>query len=177
MGVGESVFLQLLAQREAQRQYQFEFMSPRNHGGTYSASVGAGDTTVHVVASDFNRHGLMLQTLRLTGPGGELAGGDEGVLLRLVERIVVDVECPYGPIKCIENDERLTSALLRSDPTGDGCYFEIVVDGGNVAELRHYQILNPRGGRRQTPVNLGRRVFENMTDRLAAALGGRSVPL
>ena len=169
MGVGESVFHQLLAQREAQRQYQFDFMPPRQSGGPYSACFDTGETTVHVVASDFGRHGLMLESVRLTGPGLEDENGEARGLMRLVERIVVGVVCPYGPIKCIENDHRLSSALLRTDPTSEGCYFEIVVDGGNVADLRHYKILGASGERRQTPVNLGRRVFIELTEGLAGA--------
>ena len=197
MGVGESIFEQLLAQREAQRQYSFDFMPPVRNAGPYVVSLDTGDATLHVVASDFGRHGLMLESIRLTGPhsqdyrsswdasqphsqdyrsswdasqpGDQEAGDTPGDLMRLVERIVVDVECPYGPIKCIENDQRLTSALLRTDPTADGCYFEIVVDGGRVADLRHFKIAGAARERRQTPVNLGRRVFVKMIDGLADA--------
>ena len=169
MGVGESLFHQLLAQREAQRQFQFDFMPPRRIGGPYSAWFDTAETTVHVVASDFGRHGLMLESLRLTGPGFENVEGESGNLMRLVEKIVVDVDCPYGPIKCIENDERVTSALLRTDPTAEGCYFEIIVESGSVADLKHYKILGSSGERRQTPVNLGRRDFEQLTEGLAAA--------
>ena len=174
MGVGESIFEQLLAQREAQRQYSFEFMPPVRNTGPYAASLDSGDTTLHVVASDFGRHGLMFESIRLTGChaqdyGSARDASQPGDLMRVVEKIVVDVECPYGPIKCIENDERLTSALLRTDPTADGCYFEIVVDGGTLAEMRHYKILGPARGRRQMPVNLGRRVFVKMIDGLADA--------
>ena len=202
MGVGESIFEQLLAQREAQRQYSFEFMPPVRNTGPYAASLDSGDTTLHVVASDFGRHGLMFESIRLTGChaqdygsardasqphaqdydsswdasqphaqdyGSARDASQPGDLMRVVEKIVVDVECPYGPIKCIENDERLTSALLRTDPTADGCYFEIVVDGGTLAEMRHYKILGPARERRQMPVNLGRRVFVKMIDGLADA--------
>jgi hypothetical protein len=125
----------------------------------------------------------MFESIRVTGshsrdydsswdasqPGDQRAADTPGDLMRVVEKIVVDVECPYGPIKCIENDERLTSALLRTDTTADGCYFEIVVDGGTMAEMKHYKILGPGRERRQMPVNLGRRVFVKMIDGLADA--------
>ena len=169
MGIGESTFEQLSAQREAQRQYSFEFMPPGRTGGPYAVSLDVGDTILHVVVSDFGRHGLMFDSLRLTGPVRQEAGDTAGDLMRLVEKIVLDVECPYGPIKCIENDERLTGALLRTEPTSNGCYFEIVVDGGSLAELRHYEVDGSARERRQTPVNLGRRVFVKMIDGLADA--------
>lgn len=169
MRVGESVYQQLLAQREAQRQYRFEFMPPASNTGPYTISYETGGASIHVVASDFGRHGLMLETVRLIGPEDRSVSAAEDGLMRLVHRIVVDADCPYGPIKCIENDERLTSALLRTELTADGCYFEIIVAGGNVAELRHYTISGPARERRQTPVNLGRRDFERLADGLAGA--------
>jgi hypothetical protein len=168
MGVGESLYHQLLAQREAQRQYQFDFMPTRKVGGPYTAWIDTHVATVHVVASDFGRHGLMLDSLSLTGNASGKDGGQSDHLMRLVEKIV-ETACPYGPIRCIENDERLTGALLRSDPNAEGCYFEIVVEGGKVADLKHYKILESTGERRRTPVNLGRRDFELMTEGLAAA--------
>jgi hypothetical protein len=169
MGVGESIYEQLLAQRESQRQYRFDFMPPVRNAGPYAISLDTGDTIAHVVASDFGRHGLMFESVRLIGPGKGQAGDTAGALMHLVERIVVDVECPYGPIKCIENDERLTGALLRTDPTSDGCYFEIVVDGGSVVDLMHFRVEGSPRERRQTPVNLGRRVFVKLIDGLADA--------
>lgn len=167
MGVGESVYQQLLAQREAQRQYRFDFMPPASNAGPYTASHDAGEASIHVVAADFGRHGLMLTSLRLIGPENHSCAEDG--LVRLVQRIVVDAGSPYGPIQCVENDERLTSALLRTEPTADGCYFEIIVDGGNVAELKHYTISGPARERKQTPVNLSRRDFEKMADGLVGA--------
>jgi hypothetical protein len=169
MGVGESIFHQLNGQHEAQRQYQFDFMPTARTEGPYALTLETGDTTVHVVADDFGKHGLMLDSLRIVGEGSRPSGNSDG-LVHLVERIVTEVECPYGPIKCIENDERLTCAVLRTDPTGDGCFFEIVVSGGNELDLKHYTVL-PRGNERsRTPVNMGRTVFEKMTDGLVEAL-------
>ena len=167
MGIGEIIFERLLAQREAKRQYQFDFMPPVRNSGPYAVTLDTSDTTLHVIAADFGRHGLMFESARLIAGNDALVENKPGGLVRLVERIVADFECPYGPIKCIENDERLTSALLRTEPTSDGCYFEIIVDGGSLADLRHYQIGDFDRGRRQTPVNLGRRVFAIMIDALA----------
>jgi hypothetical protein len=169
MGVGETVYQQLLAQREAQRQYRFDFMPPVGETGPYTASAEMDGISIHVVAVDFGRHGIMFESLRLIGSDDHYARNTETGLMRLVQRIVVDADSPYGPIQCIENDERLTSALLRTEPTAEGCYFEIIVEGGNVAEVKHFTIVGPGRERRQTPVNLGRRDFERMTDALAGA--------
>jgi hypothetical protein len=169
MGAGESLFEQLMGQREAQRQYSFDFMPPVRGGGPYSVSLETAGATIYVVAADFGRHGLMLQSIRLIGSPDPEAGNPADAVMRLVEKIVVDVPCPYGPIKCIENDESLTGALLRTDPTSDGRYFEIVVEGDGVVDLTHYEIAGAARERRQTAVNLSRRVFVQMTDGLAEA--------
>jgi hypothetical protein len=169
MGVGESIFQHLLARRESQRQYQFDFMPPTLDVRPHTLTLDTEAATIYVVADDFGKHGLMLDSLRLTGLGVSQTEDSADRLMRLVESIVVDVECPYGPIKCIENDERLTRAVLRTDPTDDGCFFEIVVGGGNEAELRHYTVSPASRERTHTVVNLGRRVFEKMADGLANA--------
>ncbi|MCK5407688.1 MAG: hypothetical protein KAJ37_09545 [Candidatus Krumholzibacteria bacterium] len=166
MGVGESVFRHLNAQREAERQYRFEFMPPAKDEGPYSFTLETSEATVHVVADDLGDKGLMLDSLRITGSDGQMDGDASG-LMRLVERIVTEVECPYGPIKCIENDERLTSAVLRTDPTAQGLFFEIIVNGGGDAELRHYTVSVKTRERKRTSVNLGKTAFANMADALA----------
>jgi hypothetical protein len=166
MGVGESVFRCLNAQREAKRQYQFAFMPPAKDEGPYSLTLETSEATVHVVADDFGDECLTLDSLRITGPDGQMDGDASG-LMRLVERIVTEVECPYGPIKCIENDERLTSAVLRTDPTAQGLFFEITVNGGSDAELRHYMVSVKTRDRKRTPINLGKTAFAHMADALA----------
>ena len=168
MGIGESVFEQLLARREALRQYCFDFMPPLRDERPYSVSLDAGESTVFVVADDYGHQGLTLESLRLTGQV-EDAPGDPGGLMRLVERVAIEVAPPYGPVKCVENDEGLTSAILRTEPTEDGCFFEIVVDGASVIELKHYSVDERTRERRQTSVNMGRRVFEKLADTLAQA--------
>jgi hypothetical protein len=169
MGVGETIFHHLLAKREAKRQYRFDFMPPASDTRPYSLTVETEEATVNVVADDFGRQGVLLESLCMTGPNGHLAEEPADGLMRLVERVATEVECPYGPIKCIENDEGLTSAVLRTEPTGDGCFFEIVVDGGSTIEIKHFTISSVTRERRRTPVNLGRRVFEKMADGLAGA--------
>jgi len=168
MGIGESVFEQLLARREALRQYCFDFMPPVRDERPYAVSLDAGESTVYVVADDYGHQGLTLESLRLTGQAEEAAGDPVG-LMRLVERISIEVAPPYGPVKCVENDEGLTSAILRTDPTADGCFFEIVVDGASAIELKHYSVDKRTRERRQTSVNMGRRVFEKLADTLAEA--------
>jgi hypothetical protein len=168
MGVGEAIFHHLLARREAQRQYRFDFMPPVRNEVPYTLTLDVGDAAVHVVAEEFGTQGLTLDSLRLTGPGGLPAVDGADGLMRLVERIV-EVESPYGTIKCIENDERLTKAVLRTDPTEDGCFFEVVVDEGNIVELKHYTVAGASRERRPTPINLSRRVFVKMADGLAGA--------
>jgi len=158
----------LIAQREAKRQYQFEFMPPAKTARPYALTLETGETSVHVVADDFGKHGLMLGSLRMTGADDQPFEENDG-LIRLVERIVTEVDCLYGSIKCIENDERLTRAVLRTDPTNDGSFFEIVVTGGNEVELKHYTVSTVSNERNQTPVNLSRTVFEKMADGLAGA--------
>lgn len=177
MGVGESIFHHLIGRREAQRQYQFDFMPPTRDVRPHTVSLDTEDATVHVVADDFGNCGLMLESLRLTGPAGSSTEDPAISLVRLVENIVIGVECPYGPIKCIENDEKLTYAVLRTDPTSDGCFLEIVVSGGNVAELKHYTVSPVSRERVHTAVNLSRRVFAKMADGLAKAFhnGGSDV--
>jgi hypothetical protein len=169
MGVGESIFHHLLAKREAKRQYRFDFMPPASDAEPHTVTVEVGEATVHVVAEDFGRQGVLLESLCLTGLNGHETEDPSRGLMRLVERIVTEVECPYGPIKCIENDEGLTCAVLRTDPAADGCFFEVIVEGGTVAEMKHYTISEFTRERRRTPVNLGRRVFEKMADGLAGA--------
>ncbi len=168
MNIGKSVFERLLARREALRQYCFDFMPPVRDERPYSVSLEAGDSTVYVVADDYGHLGLTLESLRLTGQI-EDAAGDSGGLMRLVERIAIEVAPPYGPVKCVENDEGLTMAILRTDLTADGCFFEIVVDGASVVELKHYSVDGRTHERRQTSVNMGRRVFEKLADTLAEA--------
>lgn len=168
MGIGESVFEQLLARREALRQYCFDFMPPAPDERPYSVSLDAGESTVYVVVDDYGHQGLTLESLRLTGQLGD-ATDDSGGLMRLVERIAIEVAPPYGPVKCVENDEGVTSAILRTDPTANGCFFEIVVDGASVIELKHYSVDERTRERRQTSVNIGRRVFEKLADTLAEA--------
>jgi hypothetical protein len=166
MGVGESIFTHLLAQREAKRQYQFDFMPPAASESPHALTLDAGDATVHVVAEDFGTQGILLESLRFVS-GRRVSSSADG-LVRLVEKIV-QVESPYGPIKCIENDENLTRAVLRTDPTGDGKFLEIVVSGGSEAELKHFTVAPTTRDRKQSPVNMGRTVFERLADGLAEA--------
>jgi len=174
MGVGESVFHHLLAGREAQRQYRFDFMPPVSNERPYAVTLDVGDATVHVVADEFGTQGLTLNSLRLTGPDDRPAADTADGLMRLVERIV-EVECPYGILKCVENDERLTNAVLRTDLTAEECFFEVVIADGNIADLRHYTVVGAGRERRQTPVNLSRRVFVKLADGLAGAFRAQTV--
>ena len=169
MGVGETIFQHLLARRESQRQYQFDFMPPTRDVRPHTLTIDTEEATIHVVADDFGKHGLMLDSLRLSGLAVSQTEESADRLVHLVESIVVDVESPYGPIKCVENDERLTCAVLRTDPTADGSFFEIVVRGGNEAELKHFTISPVTRERKRSLVNLGRRVFEKLADGLVDA--------
>jgi len=171
MGVGESIFFQLQTQREAQRQYRLGFMPPASEVRPYTLTLENGVATINVVADDFSEHGLMLQSLRVTASCQGAEAGTADGLKKLVDRIVAEVVSPYGAVKCIEQEEQSADAILRTDPTTDGCFFEIEIIGENEAELKHYTVSRRTRERRRTSVNIGRVVFGKLADSLAGAFG------
>ena len=177
MGLGESVFQHLHAQREARHQYRLGFMPPVREARPYTLTLDNGETTLNVVVDDFSEHGLMLQSLRATASGGSMQTGTADGLEILVDRIVADLATPYGALACIEQDKRLASAIVRTHPTADGCYFEIIISGDIEAELKHYTVSENTRERCRTPVNLGRSVFVKLADSLACVFHGSLVIL
>jgi hypothetical protein len=172
MGVGESIFQHLRAQREAQRQYRLGFMPPVREARPYRLTLDNGETTFNIVVDDFSEHGLMLRSLRVTASGDGVETGAADGLKCLVDGIVTEVVTPYGAVKCIEQEKRPANAILRTDPTADGCYFEFRIIENNEVELKHYTVSERTRERRRTPVNVGRAVFEKLADSLACAFRG-----
>jgi hypothetical protein len=172
MGAGESIFFHLNAQRETRKQYRLGFMPPASGTGPYTLTVDAGKAALNVVADDFSEHGLMFWSLRVTASGEQVDGRSTDGLEILVERIVSEVESPYGAFSCVEQDRHLGVAVLRTEPGVDRRFFEARVNGGDEVELDHFVVVAGSGERRQEPVNLGRAVFESLTDSLVAALDG-----
>ena len=171
MEVGESIFQHLQGQRESQRQYRLGFMPPAREVRPYTLTLDNGDTTFSVVADDFSEHGLMLRSLRVTASGEGVNTDTGNGLNGLVDRIVADIATPYGAVKCVEQEKRPANAILRTDPTAEGCFFEISVDGNSELELTHYTVSERTRERRLTPVNMGRSVFVKLADSLACAFG------
>lgn len=177
METGQRIFRRLQGIRESQRQYRLGFMPPARNRRPFEVTCEHGETTVDARVEDFGEHGLLLWSLRAASPDRRDGEAGPAAFDETIDRLVGGLECPYGPVECIEKDTGLERAVLRTAPTDDGTFFEIFVDGPHDVELAHYSVDGANDERCATPVNLGRRAFEKLADTFVEACAGETVTL